>query len=59
MFLSNWRKALPKRSRKISHGRCAWCSAPLAFNAVGVVAWRLGKQFVCDEFCAGAFQTSV
>jgi hypothetical protein len=40
------------RTRKLSHGRCAYCSAPLTSNAAGVVAWRVGNRFVCNEFCA-------
>jgi hypothetical protein len=43
---------MPLRARQISHGRCAYCSAPLTFNAAGVVAWRVGNRFVCNEFCA-------
>jgi hypothetical protein len=42
---------MPLRSREI-HQRCAYCSAPLTFNGAGVVAWRVGNQFVCNEFCA-------
>jgi hypothetical protein len=40
------------RSRELSHGRCAYCRAPLTFNSAGVVAWRVGNRFVCNEFCA-------
>ena len=41
------------RYREVSYGRCAHCGEPLAFNAAGaVVAWRVGDQFVCNEFCA-------
>jgi hypothetical protein len=42
----------------MSHGRCAYCSAPLIFNASVlfnasvVVAWRVGNRFVCNEFFA-------
>jgi len=32
--------------------RCAYCDEPLALNARGVNAWRVGNQFVCNEFCA-------
>ncbi len=39
-------------SRELSHSRCAYCGAPLTLNAVGVMAWRVGNQFVCNEFCA-------
>jgi hypothetical protein len=42
---------MPLRSRE-HHGRCAFCSAPLLSNAAGLVAWRVGNQFVCNEFCA-------
>jgi hypothetical protein len=40
------------RAREISPGRCAYCGAPLTLNAAGVVAWRVGNRFVCNEFCA-------
>jgi hypothetical protein len=40
------------RARKLSHARCAYCGAPLSFNAAGIVAWRVGNRFVCNEFCA-------
>jgi hypothetical protein len=42
---------MPLRSRE-HHGRCAYCGAPLIANAAGLVAWRVGNQFVCNEFCA-------
>jgi hypothetical protein len=42
---------MPPRSREINR-RCAYCSAPLVSNAAGLVAWRVGNQFVCNEFCA-------
>jgi hypothetical protein len=32
--------------------RCAYCGKPLEVSAFGVLAWRAGKDFVCDEFCA-------
>lgn len=32
--------------------RCAYCGKPLEVSALGVLAWRAGKDFVCDEFCA-------
>jgi hypothetical protein len=31
---------------------CAYCGAPLAMAAQGMKAWRVGSQFVCNEFCA-------
>jgi hypothetical protein len=34
------------------HCRCAVCGAPLASNATDLLAWRVGNQFVCNEFCA-------
>jgi hypothetical protein len=43
---------MPGHAGEMSHGRCAYCSAPLAFNTAGVVAWRVGSRFVCNEFCA-------
>jgi hypothetical protein len=43
---------MPLRARQISHRRCAYCSAPLTSNAAGIVAWRVGNRFVCNEFCA-------
>lgn len=42
---------MPLRSREFN-GHCAYCSAPLVANAAGLVAWRVGNQFVCNEFCA-------
>jgi hypothetical protein len=39
-------------SRELTSSRCAYCGAPLTLNAAGVVAWRVGNQFVCNEFCA-------
>jgi hypothetical protein len=32
--------------------RCAYCGEPLALITRGVNAWRVGNQFVCNEFCA-------
>jgi hypothetical protein len=32
--------------------RCAYCGEPLALTLRGVNAWRVGDQFVCNEFCA-------
>jgi hypothetical protein len=32
--------------------RCAYCDKPLQVSRFGVLAWRTGKDFVCDEFCA-------
>jgi hypothetical protein len=32
--------------------RCAYCGEPLALIPGGVNAWRVGNQFVCNEFCA-------
>jgi hypothetical protein len=43
---------MAKSSREMSYRACAFCGAPLAFNSAGVVAWRVGNQFVCNEFCA-------
>jgi hypothetical protein len=43
---------MAKPAREISYRGCAFCGAPLAFNSAGVVAWRVGNQFVCNEFCA-------
>jgi hypothetical protein len=42
---------MPPRSHEL-HRRCAFCGAPLVSNAAGLVAWRVGNQFVCNEFCA-------
>ena len=39
-------------SREVLSRQCALCGEPLVFNAVGVVAWRIGSRFVCNEFCA-------
>jgi hypothetical protein len=32
--------------------RCAYCGEPLELNTQGVAAWRIGKEFVCNEYCA-------
>jgi hypothetical protein len=32
--------------------RCAYCDEPLLLNSRGVNAWRVGNEFVCNEFCA-------
>jgi hypothetical protein len=40
------------RSREGSDKRCAYCGEPLVFNAVGIMAWRVGNDFACNEFCA-------
>ena len=32
--------------------RCAYCGEALALISRGVNAWRIGNQFVCNEFCA-------
>jgi hypothetical protein len=32
--------------------RCAYCGEPLALAPRGVNAWRVGNDFVCNEFCA-------
>lgn len=32
--------------------QCAYCGKPLEVSRFGVLAWRAGKDFVCDEFCA-------
>ncbi len=42
---------MPPRSRQIDR-HCAYCGAPLVANAAGLVAWRVGNRFVCNEFCA-------
>ena len=34
------------------NSRCAYCGEPLVFTALGVKAWRVGNEFVCNEFCA-------
>jgi hypothetical protein len=39
-------------SREVLSRQCAFCGEPLVSNAVGVVAWRIGNRFVCNEFCA-------
>ncbi|MGA9949096.1 MAG: hypothetical protein WBQ24_12650 [Xanthobacteraceae bacterium] len=36
--------------------RCAYCDKPLEVSAFGVLAWRAGKDFVCDEFCADGIE---
>jgi hypothetical protein len=37
---------------EVSFEQCAYCGEPLVSIAVGVVAWRVGNRFVCNEFCA-------
>ena len=49
---------MPLRSHE-HHGRCAYCSAPLISNAAGLVAWRVGNQFACNEFCADGLPDEV
>jgi hypothetical protein len=44
--------AMQSRARQISPGQCAYCGEQLAFNKFGIDAWRVGDQFVCNEFCA-------
>jgi hypothetical protein len=44
-------------SRAVSFGQCAFCGEPLVSNAMGVVAWRVGNRFVCNEFCADGVST--
>ena len=36
--------------------RCAYCGEPLVVTAYGVLAWRAGNYFVCDEFCADGIE---
>ena len=31
---------------------CAYCGEPLVVTTHGVLAWRIGNEFVCNEFCA-------
>jgi hypothetical protein len=39
--------------------RCAYCGEPLSLTAHGIEAWRVGNEFVCNEFCAdGILSTS-
>jgi hypothetical protein len=44
--------AMSAIAREILSGRCAYCGESLVSTAIGVVAWRAGNQFVCNEFCA-------
>ncbi len=37
--------------------RCAYCGEPLVVTAYGVLAWRAGDDFVCDEFCADGIES--
>ncbi len=32
--------------------RCAYCGEPLTLITHGVAAWRVGSEFVCNEYCA-------
>ena len=36
--------------------RCAYCGEPLEVFAYGILAWRAGRDFVCDEFCADGIE---
>jgi hypothetical protein len=45
-------EVMTMRAREMSDRWCAYCGEPLAFNAAGVLAWRVGTRFVCNEFCA-------
>jgi hypothetical protein len=38
--------------------RCAHCGEPLVLTASGVNAWRVGNEFVCNEFCADGIAPS-
>ena len=40
------------------NSRCAYCGEPLVFTALGVKAWRVGNEFVCNEFCADGISSS-
>jgi hypothetical protein len=40
------------QSSDISSHLCAYCGSVLPCNIEGVEAWRIGIQFVCNEFCA-------
>jgi hypothetical protein len=37
---------------------CAYCGDPLVFTALGVKAWRVGNEFVCNDFCADGISSS-
>jgi hypothetical protein len=49
---STLEEALSATLRRKYSGQCACCGEPLVSNSVGVVAWRVGSRFVCNEFCA-------
>jgi hypothetical protein len=34
--------------------RCAYCNEPFRITELGVEAYRVRDQFVCNEFCAQA-----
>jgi hypothetical protein len=34
--------------------RCAYCNEPFRITELGVEAYRVREQFVCNEFCAQA-----
>ena len=38
---------------------CAYCGEPLELTSQGVRAWRVGEEFVCNEFCADGIMPSV
>ena len=36
--------------------RCEYCGEPFVVTGYGVLAWRVGKEFVCNEFCADGIE---
>jgi hypothetical protein len=36
--------------------RCAYCGEPLIVTTRSILAWRVGKAFVCNEFCADGIE---
>jgi hypothetical protein len=45
--------------RATRSGVCAYCGEPLAMAAQAMKAWRVGDQFVCNEFCADGISSPV
>lgn len=37
---------------------CAFCGEPLVLTKHGIKAWRVGNEFVCNEFCADGVPAS-
>jgi hypothetical protein len=47
------------QSSGISPKLCAYCGSVLPCNIEGIEAWRVGSQFVCNEFCADGISSDI